>query len=62
MDDCNLSSASIVLQVFTRDHYARQKLVGEVCADLSPLLITDIYRTWSSILDYDHQVSLSVSQ
>lgn len=51
-----LHSASITLQVFSRDQYARQKLVGEIYVSLSPLLCTDKYRTWSNILDYDHQV------
>ncbi|XP_067946780.1 synaptotagmin-1-like [Watersipora subatra] len=59
VEDSELATASITLQVFTRDHYARQKLVGEICAELHPLLITDAYRTWSNILDYDHQPASS---
>ena len=51
-----LHAASITLQVFTRDHYARQKLVGEICVELSPMLYSDSYRTWSNVIDYDHQV------
>ena len=52
----------ITLQVLSRDHYARQRLIGEIDVPLSQLKNVDVYRTWSNILDYDHQVLNSYYQ
>ncbi|KAF6030310.1 Syt12 [Bugula neritina] len=55
-------SAFITLQIFSRNHYARQTLVGEIVVRLHPLCDADTYRTWSNILDYDHQPSRSCGE
>lgn len=55
-----LSTAFVTMQVFSRDQYARQKLVGEINVVLDILAVTRNYRTWSNVLDYDHQVWLAL--